>query len=159
MLSLDGTLIWTIVNIIVLFILLRIFLFKPVTNIMEKRRLEIENSINHANEKEQSAIELHQKYEEDLKSSKSKADDLVIEAKKKAQNEYDKIVIEARTEAARVLETANKNIEMLKRREIQKVQESIVDIALAAAVKASEDSIDEQKSKKLLEELVMKAGA
>lgn len=159
MLSLDYTIIYTIINIIVLFLLLKKFLFKPVTEIMEKRQQDIENSISIAKEKEESAIELQQKYENELKLSKIKAEELISTAKNKAQIEYEKIVNEASYEAQKVTQIATNNIEILKKKEMERLQESIVDIALAVAIKASEESIDQQKSKKMLDELVMKAGA
>ena len=43
MLSLDLNLVWTIINLVVLYLLLRHFLFKPVMGIMEKRRQIIED--------------------------------------------------------------------------------------------------------------------
>ena len=45
MLNLDWSIIWNIVNILVLFLLLKIFLFKPITKMMESRTAEIENNL------------------------------------------------------------------------------------------------------------------
>ena len=38
MISIDLNLVWTIINIIVLYLLLKHFLIGPVTNIMDRRR-------------------------------------------------------------------------------------------------------------------------
>lgn len=160
MLSLDyWTIIFSFINIIVLFIVLKIFLFKPVMGIMEKRKQAIESTIANAEEQEQDAFALHEKYENEILESKSKADDIIAKAKGRAQNEYNKILSDARIDADKVIETARKDFEVQKEKELRSMRESIVDIAILAAMKASEESIDEEKSKKLLEELVMKAGA
>lgn len=160
MISLDyWAIICNIINIIILFLLLKKFLFKPVTQIMEKRRDLIENSLSKAEQREQDANALHERYENELQQSRSTADEIIGRAKDKAQNEYDKIIAEAKAEAEKYLETAKKDFEIEKRHEMEKMQESIVEIAILAAIKASEESIDKEKSKKLLEELVMKAGA
>lgn len=45
MLRLDINLVFTIINLIVLFVLMRIFLFKPVNNIIAKREEAIANSL------------------------------------------------------------------------------------------------------------------
>ena len=50
MLSLDLNLVWTIINLVVLYLLLRHFLFKPVMGIMEKRRQIIEDGLKNAQE-------------------------------------------------------------------------------------------------------------
>ena len=48
MLNLDWNIVWTIVNILVLFLLLKHFLFKPITEMMESRTAEIENNLKDA---------------------------------------------------------------------------------------------------------------
>ena len=40
MLSLDWNLLITVINLVIFYVLLRIFLFKPVNNIIEKRAKE-----------------------------------------------------------------------------------------------------------------------
>ena len=46
MLELDWDIVWTIVNLLILFLLLKHFLFKPITQMMESRTAEIENNLN-----------------------------------------------------------------------------------------------------------------
>ena len=41
LLNLDWSIIWNIVNILVLFLLLKHFLFKPITQMMESRTAEM----------------------------------------------------------------------------------------------------------------------
>ena len=48
LLNLNWDLVWTIVNILVLFLLLKRFLFKPITEMMESRTAEIENNLKDA---------------------------------------------------------------------------------------------------------------
>ncbi|SHI98586.1 F0F1 ATP synthase subunit B [Parasporobacterium paucivorans] len=159
MLSLDLTFLWTIIDLIILFLILKKFLFKPLLAVIEKRKSLIDDSLSSAEEKEASAFALQEKYEYELNVSKVKSDELINESREKAQKEYERILAEAKLEAARIMETAGKNIEMQKKSEFEKMQSSIVDIAAAIAMKASEESIDEEKSRKLLKELLMKAGA
>ena len=48
MLNLNWNIIWTFVNLIILYILLRKFLFGPITAMMEKREGEIKSSLDNA---------------------------------------------------------------------------------------------------------------
>ena len=55
MLSLDWDIVWTIVNLLILFLLLKHFLFKPITKMMESRTAEIENNLKDAEDQKQKA--------------------------------------------------------------------------------------------------------
>ena len=50
MLTLNMSAFWIVFNIIILFILLRIFLFKPVMGIIEKRQKLIQGQLDDAGE-------------------------------------------------------------------------------------------------------------
>ena len=70
MLTLDWGIIWTVVNILILFVLLRIFLFKPVMGMIENRQAMIRNQLDDAENKNREADELKGRYEESLKMRK-----------------------------------------------------------------------------------------
>lgn len=53
MIKLDWNIFWIIFNILVLFFLLRIFLFKPLNNIAAKRTELVQSEITSAEEKKQ----------------------------------------------------------------------------------------------------------
>ena len=51
MLDLNWSIVWIIINLLILFVALKFFLFKPVTKIMDERKRQIEDSIKQAEEK------------------------------------------------------------------------------------------------------------
>ena len=65
------TMIFTWANLLILFLLLKKFLFKPVTKILDERAEEIENSYKQAEETNDKAISLKSEYEEKLLSAKN----------------------------------------------------------------------------------------
>ena len=69
MLRLDFNLVWNIVNVIVLYLLLKHFLIKPVMDIMNKRQAMVDQSITNARASESQASELKSQYEEKLAAS------------------------------------------------------------------------------------------
>ena len=107
MLNLDWSIIWNIVNILVLFLLLKHFLFGPITKMMESRTAEIENNLKDAEEKNRKAEALGAEYEKQLADAQAEAAKLVQEAKERGQKEYDEILKnadqDARTAAARAV--------------------------------------------------------
>ena len=69
MLRLDFNLVWNIVNVIVLYLLLKHFLIKPVMDIMNKRQTMVDQSITNARVSESRASELKSQYVEKLAAS------------------------------------------------------------------------------------------
>ena len=78
MLNLDWNIVWTIVNILVLFLLLKHFLFKPITEMMESRTAEIKNNLKDAEDQKQKASELTAQYEEKLQGAHAEAPRLFL---------------------------------------------------------------------------------
>ena len=70
MLRIDSNLIWIIVNLIIFYLLIRKFLFKPVLGMIEKRKKMIEDQFAAADETNAQANELKQKYEASLGGAK-----------------------------------------------------------------------------------------
>ena len=70
MLRIDFNLVLTIINLIVLYLILRKFLFRPVMDIMEKREKMIADGISHANEEQDKAHALKKQYEDALNGAK-----------------------------------------------------------------------------------------
>ena len=75
MLRIDFNLVLTIINLIVLYLILRKFLFRPVMDIMEKREKMIADGISHANEEQDKAHALKKQYEDALNGAKEEYKD------------------------------------------------------------------------------------
>ena len=117
MLRLDMNLVFTIINLLILFLLLKKFLFGPVVSVMEKRKALIEEQLANAANTQAEADKMKAEYEETFKNADSQAADIISEAKKNAKAEYDKIVEDAHTQAGRIVENAEKNMEVQKEKE------------------------------------------
>ena len=99
-------LVYTIINLIVLFLLLRHFLIKPVSDIMEKRRQMIADGLQGAQDAQSDAQKMKQEYEDALKGAKLESAAIVEKARSEAKTEYDRIVSEAGSKAGDLLEAA-----------------------------------------------------
>ena len=58
MLRIDLNLVWTIINVIILYLLLKKFLIKPVTAIMDKREQMVKQGLEGARAQESQAEEM-----------------------------------------------------------------------------------------------------
>lgn len=138
MLNLNWNIIWTFVNIIVLFVLLRIFLFKPVMKILDKRADEIKKTIDDADAAKREASELKAKYSEELRAAGTRADAIIKEATDNAKVQREKILDKAKKDADNIIKTAEKQTELDKQQAMKEMRSQIADVALKAAHKAME---------------------
>jgi F-type H+-transporting ATPase subunit b len=150
---------WTIVNILILFILLRIFLFKPVLKMMDERKKSVEDSLNNAAEKNKEADELKQQYEAALDNARKEASDIISNAKKEANAEGEKIVQEAKDKASKLIISANETIKNEKQKSLEAAQGELADIAISAAEKIVGKSLVDEANSKLLDDFLQEEGA
>ncbi len=154
MLTLNWGIFWIVFNIILLFILLRIFLFKPLQKLAEKRTALIEGQIEEADRKNKEASELKDQYEASLKGAKEESAQIVSSAKERAQVQYDSIIEKANEDAAHIVEQANKAAESDREQIMRDAQNEIANIALAAASKVLGSTVDSGANKKLLDDFL-----
>ena len=95
MLSLGWGLIWTIINLIVLYLLLKKFLIGPLLGIMEKRKTLIAQQLENARTTEGKANELKGQYEMAISGAKSESAQIIEEAKADARTLTERTVREA----------------------------------------------------------------
>ena len=98
--------IFTVVNVLILFILVRIFLFKPIKKILEKRQAEADEQYNEAVKKEAEAEALKEQYENAITESESEKKQMLLETRRNADEEYKRIIKSANDEARTIRENA-----------------------------------------------------
>ena len=128
-------LVWTIINLIVLFLLLRHFLINPVSNIMEQRRKLIADGLQNAQDTQDEANRLKAEYEEALSGAKKESAEIVDKARIDARAEYDRIVSEAGSKAGDLLEAAKENVRIEREKTMKDLQTQIAGLAMASAEK------------------------
>lgn len=135
MLQINMNLLYIIINLVVLYLLLKKFLIKPITDIMEKREKLIAEGLNHANVAQKEAMEIKQEYETALIGAKEESAVIVEKAQQQAKTEYQRIITEAGEKAGNMLESAKINIEMERNQTMNALQFEIAGLAMAAAGK------------------------
>ena len=112
MLDFSVTFIITIVNMVVLFFILRTILFKRVTKFMDERTKRIQDSIDRSEKDKSQAKALLAQYETQLKTAEAEAEAIINSARESAQVEAEKIIAEGRLSAEIALESTRKQLEL-----------------------------------------------
>ena len=154
---------WTfIIQIINLFIqvyLIKKFLFKPINEILEKRKNLADKTIREAREAQSEADSLKEQYESSLTNAHAEAAQIVSDAQKEAQAKADTLVKEAQEEAAGIKARAAADIEQEKKKAINEAKDEIGGLAMDIAGKVVEKEINEADHKKLIDDFINKVGA
>lgn len=158
MLNLDWNIIYTIINLLVFYLLLKKFLFKPVGAIMEKRRKLIEDSIQEAEAKKAQAETLQEQLAAQLADAQTEATQIIQAARARADAEYSRILQQAREDAAKVLSDANRMIEAEREQAMREVRGSIADIVLLAASKVAQKNMDGASNQEFVDAFLTGAG-
>lgn len=150
---------WTVINLIVLFLLLKKFLFKPVTAMMDRRAQMLKDELDGARTAKEEAEGLKAKYEEELKDAHQQAVKITANAQQRAQQEYNEIVEEARKDAASMIASAEKTIEQEQAQAIDSAKDKIADLAVMAAAQVLAKNIDEESNREYAEQILAEVGA
>lgn len=146
------------INIFILFFALSYFLFNPAREYLEKRRQKIAGDLETARTNREDAQALKAEYEGKLKDINKEAELIMDEARKKAKRQEAEIVAEAREEAGRILDRANREIELEKKKALEDVKQEIVSIASLIAGKAVAASMNVTIQDALVEETLKEMG-
>ena len=152
------TMIATLINTLILFLVLKHFLFKPVNKILDERKQNVEETYRQADEKLTEAARLESEYTEKLANAKAESAEIVKNATKRAQTRSDEIIAEAKKEASSLIVKANADIEKEKKRAVNQIKDEISDIALAVAEKVVEKEIDPKDHERLIESFISELG-
>ena len=146
-------------NLIILYIVLRKILFKPVTQFMENRAKSIKDAIDNAENTKIEAAELKQKYEDLLKAARVEAIKITDDSYARAEKEHEKITMEAQKESQRILQHARQELDREREQMLKAIRGQVAGLALAAASKVIEANMDTENNRILVNKFIDEAGA
>lgn len=142
--------VWTIINVTIMFYILSRFLFKPVKEFMDKRTEAIQKDINDAEALKQDAASLKTQYEEKMHSINEEKTQILLDAKKRGDKIYDERIEEATLDSDRVKERGRREIVQERAQMVDDLRSNLVNVALDAASKVISEELSEEKHKKLV---------
>jgi F-type H+-transporting ATPase subunit b len=143
-----------VANVIILFVLLRIFLFKPINKIMDERTQSVQKNIDDAEKAKKEADELRQQYEDSISEAKEEANRIIMKAHDDAETERANIIQKSHEEADQIVNAASETIENERRRVLQQAQSQIADLAIEAASKIIDANLDDDKNRQLVDKFL-----
>ena len=158
MLKVDINLVFTIINLLVLFVAMRIFFFKPIKKIIDDRQAEADRQFEEARNKQTQAEELKTQYEASLGSAEDEKKQILAKARKDADVEYQKILKDAEATASEVVSTAVTKAENQKNQILKSAEGEIAAMVVDAASKVISGTSSADSDSALYDKFLNKAG-
>lgn len=158
MLRLDMNLVWTIINLLIIYAIVKKFLFKPVKNILAARQAEIDQQYADAQKAQDAAEAMKKQYEESMNGIAEEKENILNETRDKASNEYNRIIADAQTEAGKIKSDAKKSADAEKEKYMQQAREQIADLVVAATAKLVASQQNEETDRELYNQFIAKTG-
>ena len=148
----------SLINLLILFMILKKFLFKPVQNMLAQRQAQVDQVYADADQRLDSATQMKTEYEHRLSTARDEADRLVKNATATAQQRGDQLLSEAQQQAARLKQKAQEEIEKQKQQMLTDVRQDISGLAVDIASKVIEREIKQGDYDAFVDEFIRNVG-
>lgn len=153
-----STILFTIVNLLILFLLMKKFLFARVNAVLEQRAALVKQEISSAEDNNRQAQELKAQYEGKLTDARHEAAKIVADAQNRAQRVYEGKMAEAETDAKRLRSEAEAQILTERDAMLRGARNEVASLALLAAAKVAQRSMDSDDDKTLVDTFLSEVG-
>ena len=148
----------SLVNLFLLFLIIKKFLFKPITKVLDKRGLQLDEQYAAAAEAELQANESKALWEGKLSEADAKADAILQSSTENAKLRGEKIVADARERADGIIRAAQSEAELERRKAADGIKREIVEVSGAIAEKMLEREINTDDHRVLIDSFIEKIG-
>jgi len=150
--GINGTLLLVqLIHFILLLIILRVLLYKPVFEMFEKRRARIASAMDEATRVKEAAAQERATLEAQIAEERRTSQERLREAVARSEEAAERRLGEAKAEAEKILSAARAEAEQTRARALSGLQGQMADLALAAAAKVLGEGIDENKHRALVD--------
>lgn len=144
----------SLINLVILFLLVKKFLYKPTQRMLAKRQSTIDGEYSAAKQAKDEALADRAAYEEKLKNAKQEADDIIKSAVDIANERKQEIVDEAKAKAQGIVRQAQIDAELEMKKAEHGIKKEIVDVSALLTEKMLEREINADDHKGLIDSFI-----
>lgn len=150
-LNLNAQIIWVFVNLLVLFLLLKKFLFGPVTKMLDERAKDVSDTLDRAESRLAEAEQSKASSDEQLAQAQSEAARIIAAAKQRGEREYERRVAEAEQAVQRLNAQAAQQREADRAAMLADAKKQIAALVLLTTAKVSQCRLDGETDRTMLD--------
>ena len=157
-----GVNFWTIIfawiNLLILYLAFKKFLFVPIKNMIDERQKEIDDMYSDAESSRTAANDMKAEYAEKLQKANEESDAILRSAQRRAELKEEEILREAKIEADRILDRAEEVIELEKKRALNEVKDEVSKMAIGIASAVIERDVSPEEHAGLIDDFIESVG-
>ena len=125
----NATLPLMALQFVLLTTILTFVFYKPVAKVLEERETLISGNLTTASEKLLQADSLYEQYDEQLKEARKSAQSIILASEKEAKQIVASEIEQARTDAAKLIDKTNRELETQKTLALEKLETQVDELS------------------------------
>jgi len=142
------------INFGLLLFLLTFVLYKPITKTLDERAAKIKESLEKAEQIKQESVRAEESVKAQIEAGRKEGQAIIAQATQNGERLKEEAKAEARKEAEALIARAQAQIESDREESFNKLRREFADLAVLAAEKVIEQSLDKKAHEKLIEKVL-----
>ena len=148
----------SLANLLILFLILKHFLFRPVQKVLAKRGEEVGSLYDEAAAAKSDAEAARAEYNAKLEGADAEAEEILRHAQLKANERGEEIVAEAKREAEQLRRRAAEDIAQEKKKAINEIKDDISELSMEIAEQVITREVREEDHRALVDRFIVELG-
>lgn len=148
----------SLLNLVLLFLIVKKFLYKPVKTMLADRQNAIEKDYDDAKKARAEALLEKETYENQIKNAKNEANNIIKSATDDANARSDEIISEAKMRADMIVNAAKVDAELEMKKAESTIKEEIVEVSSLLAEKMLRREISKEDHRELIDSFIESVG-
>lgn len=148
----------SLANLVILFLLMKHFLYKPVKKVLAQRQKAIDDQYSEADKAKQAAEEERSVWEQKMQTAETQANEILQNATANAFRRSDAIIAEAKDKADGIVRTAENEAELQRLKAEDDIKNDIVDLSAALTEKLLSREINSDDHKAFIDSFIEDIG-
>jgi F-type H+-transporting ATPase subunit b len=147
-------LVWGAVGFLLLTLILRKFVFPPMTKMLDERGAKIQGQMEKAEAELEKAEGTRRQYEEQLADARSQGNTLIEEARQQAERVRADVLARAEEEAQQIRERARADVEAERGRIVQDLRGQVATLSVDLAGKIVQRELNPEQHRQLVDQYI-----
>jgi F-type H+-transporting ATPase subunit b len=143
-----------VVNFVILFAILSIFAYKPITKMLNDRQAKIKESMEQVEKIRQETARSEEEIKAHLEKARQEGQGVIAQATQIGERLKEEAKQGARQEAESLITKARSEIQRERDKSIEELRAEFADIAILAAEKVIKETLDKKKHRKIIDEVL-----
>jgi F-type H+-transporting ATPase subunit b len=148
----------SLLNLYILYLIVKRFLFKPVKAVLEERRRELDSQYDAAEEERRIALASRRDWEAKMQAADAEADAILQSAAERAKHRGDALMAEAKLRADSIVLLAENEADLERKKAVEGVKREIIEVSGALTEKILGREINAEDHRNLIESCIEKMG-